>query len=63
MNNEKITQLLSPYPEEIRQLINTVLKHEQRFISFSMTTNSNPLKEVKNKIREEIEKLSKTYEA
>jgi predicted house-cleaning noncanonical NTP pyrophosphatase (MazG superfamily) len=63
MNNEKITQLLSPYPEEIKQLINTVLQHEQRFISFHLTTNSGKLKELKTKIREEIEQLSKTYEA
>jgi len=64
MIKDRINNLLEPYDSEIRQLIDVVLTHEQRFITHALQTNSSRLKEVKQKIREEIDTLSKTgYEA
>ena len=64
MIKEQIEKLLEPYDAEIRQLINTVLDHEQRYISYELIKNSGKLKEVKQAIRAEIDTLSsKGYEA
>lgn len=63
MIKKQINQLLEPYDKELQQLIHVVLEHEQRFISYQLNTNSSKLKEIKQKIKEEIEVISKTYEA
>ena len=64
MINHQLSELLEPFDEEIQRLIYVVLEHEQRAITYQLNTNSTRLKDIKQKIKEEIEKLSKEgYEA
>jgi hypothetical protein len=55
---ENIKKRLESYPEDITSLIESVLELEQQYISFQLRTNDSGLKEIKNKIRDKIAKLT-----
>lgn len=62
MLKTKIVELLDKYTEEVnvKALIEKVLEYEQKYISYELKPNDSRLKEILEKIREEVEALSKS---
>ncbi|MEL6675223.1 MAG: hypothetical protein AAFR61_23645 [Bacteroidota bacterium] len=59
MLRESIRILLSQYDEKIQKVIEDTLDYEQRYISFGLGTNSSKLKEIKQDIRNSVDKQVK----
>ncbi|MGN6398661.1 MAG: hypothetical protein ACTHMI_24035 [Mucilaginibacter sp.] len=61
---DQLATLLEPYDPKLRSLIYQILEEEQKMISFKLGSGSLRLQDIKNKIRQEIEKISDSgYEA
>lgn len=63
MLKDRMKELFKQYDTDVQELIEGVLSSEQEYISFELKTNSRNLREVKDNIRETIERIIKKNEA
>ena len=63
MLKERMRELFKTYDPEIQKLVADVLTIEQQYISFELKTNSKALKEIRDNIKQTIDRMVKDNEA
>ncbi len=59
MLRDNIRKLLKQYDEKVQQIIEDTLDYEQKYISFTLKGNDHKLREIKQDIRNSVDKLVK----
>ena len=63
MPKERMRELFKEYDPDVQELVASVLSSEQEYISFELITNSRALREIKDNIRETVERVISKNEA